>query len=225
VLFRSINVSLDSLIPEKFAQITGRDFFHQVWDGLNKAHELGFKIKLNVVAMRGINDPEFTAFAELALRFPFKVRFIEFMPVGNQNSWEKEKFISADEIRKQLEEIGELTPSVSLHGDGPARMYELRSRDGRQGAVGFISPISHHFCDRCNRLRLTSEGRLRACLLNDRETDLKALLRGDATDLEIMETIRQTVLSKPQGHKLQPVLMTKKNEMNSCSGRMSRIGG
>jgi cyclic pyranopterin phosphate synthase len=102
-------------------------------------------------------------------------------------------------------------------------MFDLEAPDQRKGAVGFISPISHHFCDQCNRLRLTSEGKLRSCLLNDKETDLKALLRDGAVDQTIIAAIRQTILDKPQGHTLQedPTIV----KQPSCDGRMSRIGG
>jgi cyclic pyranopterin phosphate synthase len=102
-------------------------------------------------------------------------------------------------------------------------MYNFQGNDGRSGSIGFISPISHHFCDQCNRLRLTSEGRLRACLLSDRETDLKMLLRGGATDEELVNAVRQTIMNKPQGHALQQELL--ESDRQTCSGRMSRIGG
>jgi GTP 3',8-cyclase len=220
---RHINVSLDTLHPEKFKKITGFDYFAKVWQGLEVAKQLGFKIKLNVVAMKGINDDEFKDFGRLALEQPFQVRFIEFMPVGEKNSWQKEQFVSAEEIKNAISELGVLRPFHKEHGEGPARMFDLESPDKRKGAVGFISPISHHFCDQCNRLRLTSEGRLRACLLNDKETDLKALLRGGASDQDIISSIRKTIQDKPQGHTLQNDLSAK--EQSSCGGRMSRIGG
>lgn len=220
---RHINVSLDTLSREKFITITGKDFFTDVWDGLLAAKRLGFRIKLNVVAMKGVNDDEFKDFARLALEQPFQVRFIEFMPVGEKSSWQMDKFISAEEIKLLIAELGTLTPFNRSHGEGPARMYTFQGTDGRTGAVGFISPISHHFCDQCNRLRLTSEGKLRACLLSDRETDLKSLLRNGATDQEIIESIGQTILNKPQGHTLQQDVMAA--QRRNCSGRMSRIGG
>ncbi len=220
---RHINVSLDTLHPEKFKRITGYDYFDKVWHGLEVAKDLGFKIKLNVVAMKGVNDDEFRDFGKLALEQPFKVRFIEFMPVGAKNSWQKEQFIRAEEIKMIIAELGILTPFHKEHGEGPARMFDLEAPDQKKGAVGFISPISHHFCDQCNRLRLTSEGRLRACLLNDKETDLKALLRGGAVDQAIIAAIRQTILDKPQGHTLQEKSTMVKQP--SCDGRMSRIGG
>jgi cyclic pyranopterin phosphate synthase len=218
-----INVSLDTLQPEKFKKITGKDCFSKVWDGLLAAKQLGFKIKLNVVAMKGVNDDEIVDFGRMALEQPFKVRFIEFMPVGDKSSWNKDQFIKAEDIKARIAKLGTLTPFENPHGEGPARMYDIEAPDGSKGAVGFISPISHHFCDQCNRLRLTSEGRLRACLLHDKETDLKILIRGGASDQEIMENIRQTILQKPQGHTLQEDL--EGEERTTCSGRMSRIGG
>lgn len=220
---RHINVSLDTLVREKFTRITGRDYFTKVWDGLMAAKRLGFRIKLNVVAMKGVNDDEFQDFARLALEQPFQVRFIEFMPVGDKNSWQKEKFISSEEIKLLIAELGALTPFARSHGEGPARMYDFQGKDGGTGSIGFISPISHHFCDKCNRLRLTSEGKLRACLLSDRETDLKTLLRNGATDQELIDSIRQTIMNKPQGHTLQQDLLGR--DQRTCSGRMSRIGG
>ncbi len=107
---RHINVSLDTLQPEKFKKITGFDYFTKVWNGLLLAQKIGFKIKLNVVAMKGVNDDEFQDFGRLALEYPFQVRFIEFMPVGEKNSWHKEQFIKAEEIKSLIAELGELNP-------------------------------------------------------------------------------------------------------------------
>lgn len=220
---KHINISLDTLQREKFNRITGKDYFDKVWAGIMKASDLGFNVKLNTVAMRNINDDEFKEFGELALNHPFQVRFIEFMPVGEKSSWEKKQFIKSDEIKEMISSLGTLTPFERKHGEGPARMYDLESNDGRTGSVGFISPISHHFCDKCNRLRLTSEGKLRACLLTDNETDLKHLLRNNGSDDEIIEQIRQTILNKPQGHSLNDDDET--DTKQKCNGRMSRIGG
>ena len=220
---RHLNISLDSLQPKKFSKITGRDEFNKVWKGLLMARDLGFRIKINVVAMKGINDDEFVDFAQLALNEPFQVRFIEFMPLGEKSSWKKDQFIKTDDIKEIVSRTGQLTPFKSKYDEGPARVYTLEDSHGRKGSVGFISPISHHFCDKCNRLRLTSEGRLRACLLNDRETDLKALLRTGASNQKIRQSIRQTIMDKPKGHTLQ-------NEFGEgqgpvCRGQMSQIGG
>jgi cyclic pyranopterin phosphate synthase len=220
---RQLNISLDSLHPEKFARITGKDFFKQVWQGIMTARDLGFRIKINIVAMRGINDDEFCDFVDLALNEPFSVRFIEFMPVGEKSSWQREQFIKADEIKDMVSGLGEFIPYKKGKFDGPARMFRLQANDGRQGNIGFISPISHHFCDQCNRLRLTSEGKLRSCLLNDQETDIKILMRQGITDEELQQVIKQTVLDKPKGHALQD-LMESGGHMN-CPGQMSRIGG
>ncbi|MBC8207750.1 MAG: GTP 3',8-cyclase MoaA [Desulfobulbaceae bacterium] len=220
---RKLNISLDSLKPERFAEITGVDCFAQVWQGIEAACERGFQVKLNAVAMRGVNDDELEDFARLAGKMQLQVRFIEFMPMGERSSWEKERFISAEELQNRLALIGKLERVAGSRIDGPARIYNLIMDDGRSGKVGFISPISHHFCDRCNRLRLTSEGRLRSCLLHDRETDLKGLLRLGGSDLEISAAIRQTILNKPKGHTLEEDLAVTRR--GGCHGRMSRIGG
>lgn len=220
---RQLNISLDSLKREKFARITGRDYFDKVWQGIIAARDLGFRIKINIVAMKGINDDEFGDFVNLALNEPFQVRFIEFMPVGEKSSWQLEQFIRAEEIQASLSGLGSFEPIQHLRVDGPARVFHLRASDGRQGYVGFISPISHHFCDQCNRLRLTAEGKLRSCLLNDSERDIKVMLRGGATDEELMKMIRDTVLDKPKGHRLQAQL--EDGGALQCPGQMSRIGG
>lgn len=215
---RKLNISLDTMRPERFRKITGADFFHKVWQGIETAERLGFDVKLNVVAMKGVNDDEFVDFARLAVEKPYQVRFIEFMPVGDKSTWNEASYISSTDLKKLIGEIGALEPLPGSRMDGPARVYSLTTDDGLKGKIGFISPISHHFCDTCNRLRLTSAGKLRACLLNDRETDLKTLLRSGARDDEIKGLIRQTILDKPKGHTLA-------EDQARCSGQMSRIGG
>lgn len=220
---RQLNVSLDTLQRKKFREITGSDLFEKVWMGLHMALEKGFTIKLNVVAMKGINDDEFSEFASLALHYPFQVRFIEFMPAGEAGSWQQQRFIAGEEIRRQLASSGSLLPQTAQCNSGPAQMFTLTNEAGQQGSIGFISPISHHFCDRCNRLRLTAEGRLRACLLRDDETDLKHLLRSGASDAEIMAAIRTTIVNKPKGHGLQTTDDALRHNRNG--GKMSRIGG
>ncbi len=212
-----LNISLDTLRPERFRQITGVDAFARVWAGISKARELGFSpIKLNVVALRGVNDDEFIDFARLTLTESLQVRFIEFMPIGSSGLWEKGKFISSQEIMERIKPLGPLEPVSATHMDGPARIYRFAEA---VGSVGFISPISHHFCDRCNRLRLTSEGRLRSCLLSDQETDLKERLRNGASDADVRALIVAAILDKPKGHVLSA------NGEGNCHGQMSRIGG
>jgi len=231
---RNLNISLDTMKPKRFIEITGSDLFDQVWQGIQTACDMGFNVKLNMVAMRGINDDEFADFARLATQRPVQVRFIEFMPIGNKESWDKSRFISADELKESFSALGTLEPDDQARGgagasssgsrlEGPARVYRLTTPAGKTGRIGFISPISHHFCDKCNRLRLTSEGRLRACLLHDHETDLKAVLRQGGTDHDIQAAIQQTILSKPKGHTLQDDLAGL--DPINCQGQMSRIGG
>lgn len=212
-----INVSLDSLQPERYKQITRRDAFGQVWEGLQEAERLGFRpIKINVVAMRGVNDDEIQDFARLSLEKPYHVRFIEFMPVGKDNGWTGDRFISTAEIRERITALGPLRPLDSRPLDGPAERFVLQ---GARGEIGFIGALSHHFCSRCNRLRLTSEGALRGCLFSDDETDIKTPLRNGASDECIMALIRHAIATKPDGH--GSLLQSPRR----CSRPMSRIGG
>ncbi len=213
-----LNISLDSLRPRRFQEITGFDCFTKVWRGIEKALEMSFPvIKLNVVAMRGVNDDEFIDFARLTIKQPLDIRFIEFMPVGLAGTGQQEKFISTADIMAMLAPLGALQPIKSQRLHGPARMFKL---PGAAGSLGFISPLSNHFCDTCNRLRLTSQGRLRSCLLTDREEDLKGPLRNGASDDDIRRLLIQTIINKPKGHTL-----TLGRKTGSCHGEMSRIGG
>jgi cyclic pyranopterin phosphate synthase len=218
---RSINISLDTLHPQRFARITGLDCFQQVWQGIQKAQELDFAaVKLNVVVMRGINDDELLDFARLSLDRALQIRFIEFMPLGKDSRWHEDSYISSREIQSRLAPLGDLLPLPRHASDGPAMMFQLGAE--AKGQLGFISPLSHHFCDRCNRLRLTSEGKLRACLLHDAELDLRSLLRQGCSDADIQNALLTTVRNKPQGHGLTERLQ---QQEGGCHGRMSRIGG
>ncbi len=220
---RKLNISLDTMRPERFKTITGVDRFQQVWQGIETAEKMGFDIKLNVVAMKGFNDDEFADFARLALRKNYQVRFIEFMPVGKHSTWDKRYYISSTDLQKMLAKVGDMVPLPGCRMDGPAKVYAISGKDGTTGRVGFISPISHHFCDTCNRLRLTSSGMLRACLLHDREADLKAILRANGSDDDIRKIIKETILSKPKGHTLAEDMQSV--DKAPCIGQMSRIGG
>jgi len=214
---RKVNVSLDSLRPERFREITGVDLLDRVWRGIEQTLNLGFeRIKLNMVVMRGVNDDELTDFAELSRKLPIQVRFIEFMPIGADTGWGPELYLPAHEIMRKLAVAGPLEPVEAENLDGPARIYR---QPGSLGTLGFISPISEHFCARCNRLRLTAQGRLRSCLLNDLETDLKAVVRGEGGEAGIRQALLETIRNKPERHRLleTPGL--------NCHGRMSRIGG
>ncbi|PIE56795.1 MAG: GTP 3',8-cyclase MoaA [Desulfobulbus propionicus] len=216
-----VNISLDTLRRQRFEKITGYDLFDQVWRGIERSLHAGFAlVKLNVVVMRGINDDEVLHFAELSRKRPLQVRFIEFMPIGDFSRWNKEIYVSTDELLERLSRHGELVPAPRGKADGPARIY--RFGQNPTGNLGFISPLSHKFCDRCNRLRLTSEGRLRSCLLHDAEVDLRKVLRSGGGTSEIREALLTAIRNKPQEHglmKLQEI------DGGSCHGRMSRIGG
>jgi cyclic pyranopterin phosphate synthase len=193
-----INVSLDSLQPHRFASITRVDCLHQVWSGIRKALEVGLApVKLNVVVMRGVNDDEIEDLARLTFAYPFHVRFIELMPMHADEP--DEQFMGSDEILDRLARIGPLTPVDSNHSNGPARHYQFEKAIGK---IGIISPISHHFCPSCNRLRLTADGKLRTCLFSSEETDLRCILRKGGTDEALFEAIRHAVLSKPERHTL-----------------------
>ena len=213
---KRVNVSLDTLNPEKYAAITRKDCFEKVWRGIETALDVGFKpIKLNVVVMRGINDDEIEDLGRLTYRYPFHVRFIEFMPF--QDGVPPSSFLSSDEILRSLERVANLVPVRVENGNGPARHYQFA---GAVGKIGIISPISHHFCPTCNRLRVTADGKLRTCLFSQEETDLRVLLRRDASDAEIVSTIRRAIDQKPEKHALESDIFRK------CISRpMSAIGG
>jgi cyclic pyranopterin phosphate synthase len=214
---RRINVSLDTLDPVKYAKITGRDYFDNVWEGLEEAEAVGFSpIKLNVVAIRGINDDELLDFAQLSLRKPYHIRFIEYMPIGHDNRWRPEKYISSDEIKYKLESYSPLYRIPHLTDDGPARRCRFESA---KGELGFISALSHHFCSTCNRLRLTADGRLRPCLFSEDEVDIKTPLRSGCSQEHLRSVFQQAIAKKPKGHHANI------SEKVHCLRTMSAIGG
>ena len=221
-LFRAgikrINISLDTLKPEKYAKITRKDGFHEVWRGIERALEVGFHpIKLNAVVMRSVNDDELEDLARLTYRYPFHVRFIEFMPFGSEHAGADQHFLAADEILARLQQLGPLNPVSSENSNGPARHYKL---PGSMGKIGIISPITHHFCSSCNRLRLTADGKLRTCLFAAQEIDLRTPLRQGCSDSELACILRTAIANKPERHPLKPHLLRK------CINRpMVAIGG
>ena len=213
---RRINISLDSLHREKYAQITGYDKLEQVWSGIELAREIGFApIKINIVALRGINDDEILDFGRLSLKHPYHIRFIEYMPIGNSRTSSRDQILTP-EIQERIASLGKLIPLGNNLNDGPARRYRL---EGARGEIGFISALSQHFCDRCNRLRLTADGRLRACLLSDHHEPLKQLLRGGASDDQLAEIFRLAVRQKAARHHLSC------NELSTVKDQMQGIGG
>jgi cyclic pyranopterin phosphate synthase len=212
-----INVSMDTLKADRFRRITRRDCFDRVWQGIEAAEAAGLHpIKINVVAMRGVNHDEVTDFARLTYRKPYHVRFIELMPLGAALASDTDKFLPVEEIFQQIRSLGMLTPIRSGPLDGPSRRFTLA---GAQGEIGLIGALSHHFCDHCNRLRLTADGRLRGCLFSDREIDIKAALRRDESDDRLSGLIKAAINSKPKDHGLLKPVPRK------CVRPMNRIGG
>lgn len=171
----AINISLDSFDPARFAHITGKDMLHEVRATIDALLTAGIPLKINAVALRGLTEPELPAFVDFARQHPVDVRFIEFMPMGDDSQWSETNFWPAADIFTAINAIAPLTPcpkESQLHG--PARMYTLENAAGR---IGLITPLSNHFCHSCNRLRVTSDGRLRTCLFADNEFNLLPALR------------------------------------------------
>jgi cyclic pyranopterin phosphate synthase len=196
-----INVSLDTLHAERFRQITRRGTLADVWDGIEAAEKAGLTpIKLNAVVIRGMNEDEVTDFAEMTLTSPWHVRFIEIMPLGANAAWAGDGYVPMAEVRERIEAaFGPLEPVGGPAGSGPARYHRL---PGAAGTLGFITPLSEHFCFSCNRLRLTADGKLRPCLLSDAETDLRTPLRDGAGEQELADLLLSGIMGKPGGHHL-----------------------
>ncbi len=214
---KRLNVSLDTLHAERFQDMTRRDAFDRVLDGLEAAKEAGFSpIKINVVVMRGKNDDEVVDFARLARREGYDVRFIEFMPLDADGIWKPETVVASREI---IEAIDREFPLEPVRNARPAPATSFRFKDGSPGAIGVISSVSDAFCKICNRLRLTAEGHLRTCLFSLHEHDIKALLRGGASDVEIRDFIVAAVWQKEEGHKIGQLDFIKPAKS------MSQIGG
>jgi GTP 3',8-cyclase len=217
---KRVNVSLDSLDPDRFRELTRGGELKDVLEGIHQAEEAGFDpIKINVVAIKGFNDEEVREFARLTLLKPYQVRFIEFMPIGHRAMWEDSKVMTESEIMERISALGELTP-VKQGGQwghaGPAKLYRL---PGAKGIVGFISPLSNHFCGSCNRLRLTADGKIRPCLFSETEIDLKTPLRSGCDDAELSRLISIALSVKPEGHSIADGVKDKYRRT------MSRIGG
>jgi GTP 3',8-cyclase len=194
-----LNISLDSLKRDRFAAITGRDGFDRVRAGIEKAMDTGLDpIKINVVAMAGVNDDEFEDMARLTIDRPLHVRFIEFMPMGTSGMDVGCQMLTP-EIQDKLAPLGPLKPVGNGISDGPARRYRL---PGAMGEIGFISAISHHFCSTCNRLRLTANGQLRPCLMSDVQIDLRGPLRSGCTDTDLEALFFEAIAKKPTEHHL-----------------------
>jgi cyclic pyranopterin phosphate synthase len=209
-----VNVSLDSLRGDRFGQITRVGDLDRVLRGIAAAKEDGLgPVKTNTVVIRGTNDDEVVDFARLTLEDDWNVRFIEYMPFANGDQRADDLMVPVAEMRRRIEALGRLEPAFG-GGGGPAKYFRL---PGAMGTIGFISPVSEHFCQACNRLRLTADGRLRPCLFSDDEVDLREPLRQGATSQDIKRFILEAASCKPEGHKLKAGI--------SCERFMAQIGG
>jgi cyclic pyranopterin phosphate synthase len=198
---RRINVSLDTLRGDRFEAIARRPGLDAVLRGIDAAIDAELSpIKLNCVVMRGRNDDELAEFAALTRERPIFVRFIELMPVHENLSMQRDVYVASDEILERIGEIGELRAVPGPSGNGPARYFAFPRA---AGAVGVISPLSHDYCERCNRVRLTADGRLRLCLFGDHALDLRAPLRAGATTAQLADLLRSAMLIKPERHHLR----------------------
>ena len=213
---RRLNISLDTLQRDKFSRITGSDAFDRVWQGIESARQIGFEpIKINVVAIRGVNDDELVDFSRLTFTYPYHIRFIEHMPIGKSRI-EATLPLLVPEIKAKIGVLGAMQPLEKNADDGPAERFRFKEAAGE---IGFISALSHHFCDSCNRLRLTASGQLRPCLLSDRQLDLKGPMRAGCNDRQLAEMFQQAVRNKPSDHNLAV------NDPTGVSCQMSSIGG
>lgn len=219
---RRINISLDSLNPETFDRITGnhgRSRWQQTWAGIQTAYQVGFNpLKLNVVIIPGLNDAEVLDLAELTIKRQWHVRFIEFMPIGNPELFGDQAWIDSAELRRQIRQKWGLMES-NIKGNGPADVFQI---PGAQGTLGFISQMSECFCDRCNRVRLSADGWLRPCLLNETgQIDLKTALRRGEDLAELQTQVSELLLLKPE--------INFKERNSGTDGKytrtMSQIGG
>lgn len=220
---RRINISLDSLYPETFDKIIGnrgKSRWQQTWEGIQTAYQVGFNpLKLNVVVIPGVNDSEVLELAALTLEREWHVRFIEFMPIGNAQLYNERTWIPSEELRQQIRHAWGLTEG-NVKGNGPADVFQI---PGAKGTLGFISQMSECFCDRCNRMRLSADGWLRPCLLNETgQLDLKTALR-QGTSLEALKDKVQYLLN------LKPEINFKQRDSGTQTGTytrtMSQIGG
>ncbi len=211
---RRVNVSLDSLRADRFRRITRVGNLDRVLRGIEAARSAGLvPVKTNTVVIRGTNDDEVIDFARLTQERDWHVRFIEYMPFANGGHQPDDLLVTVAEMKERIEALGSLEPTFGS-GGGPARYFRLPEA---RGSIGFISPVSEHFCQACNRLRLTADGKLRPCLFSDDEVDLREPMRQGATPQDIKLLIREAASCKPEGHRLKVGV--------SCERFMAQIGG
>ncbi len=215
---RRINISLDTLDPAKFQELTRRPGLEQVIEGIHASREAGFDpVKINAVAIRGVTENDVVPLVRFARRYGLEPRFIEYMPLDAGDLWEREKVLFAAEILDLLtREIGPLVPAPDQDPKAPAVDYDFADGVGR---IGLIASVSRPFCMSCNRIRLTAEGKLRNCLFALEETDVRDLLRGGAGDAEIARALRESVAGKWEGHEINTARFIKPARL------MHSIGG
>jgi cyclic pyranopterin phosphate synthase len=214
---KRVNIHVDSLNPDRLPRLMRLGSLDKIWAGIEAAEQAGLlPIKLNAVITRGYNDEDTVELARLTLEKPWQVRFIELMPFAGPAEVALSNYVSSDEIKSWIE--AELGPLFEVNGgqlDGEARLYRL---PGSLGAIGFISPVSNPYCDDCNRMRLTADGRIRLCLLSDREINFRDTLRNGGSHQELVELFKKAIAAKPVGHQL-------KNGIHPEARTMSQIGG
>jgi len=197
---KRLNISLDALDPEKFRDVNRRDCLKEVLEGMRVSAEIGFKsIKVNAVAMKNFSETEIMRLIEMGRSDGFEIRFIEFMPLDSDQIWERDKVLFGHEILDIIRKKYELIPIENSLEIGPASEYNFADGKGR---IGIITAVSNPFCDHCNRIRMTADGKLRTCLFSADETNLKELIRGKASDEDIVKAIEGAVLVKEPGHKI-----------------------
>lgn len=212
-----VNISLDTLDPERYKSMTGGGDIRQVWKAIETSEQVGLTpVKINVVPIRGINDDEVESFASLTLRNNYHVRFIEFMPASRGSMWSRDRYIPSYEILRRTGALGPLE-SFRFRGKGPSRNYRIK---GAAGVIGIISPLSDHFCRFCNRMRLTADGRLRPCLFSGKEIDVRSPMRSGAGDADIEDLFLRAVRIKPLQH-----MLDQGTDASCRIDSMSKFGG
>ncbi|MGR3219811.1 MAG: GTP 3',8-cyclase MoaA, partial [Candidatus Anammoxibacter sp.] len=228
-----INISLDTLKEEKYAEITRGGSLADVFKGIEKAKNVGFNnLKINVVVMAGVNDDEIEDFAGLTFDRDVEVRFIELMATANKEKLKGASFMSVDRVINKIKRLGNLVPLLVNSGNGPAKRFRI---EGAKGSLGFINAVSNPFCGSCNRLRLTSDGKLRSCLLKGGEVDIKSLIRSGSHRLRIVHdmdddlsnqsdlTFDQELALTEAFHKV--INMKPKSHEGASNVLMSQVGG
>jgi cyclic pyranopterin phosphate synthase len=217
---RRVNVSLDTLRPERFQAMTRVDLLGRALDGIEAAVDAGLRpVKVNTVLLRGVNEDEVEQLVAHAREHGWELRFIEFMPLENGGGWSQSRVVSGDETRRRINRAWPIEPDP--HGDPHAPATRYVFRDGK-GAVGFVDSVTKPFCSSCSRLRLTADGKFRVCLYDDREIDLKGPLRSGASDAELAQLMADAVARKERGGALE---ILERREALPLDRTMHQIGG